>query len=290
MTGKGHETARAARPPGDQIDVSVVIPCLNEAGTIEVVVEKAHRGIEGLGLRGEVLVADNGSTDGSVGLAERLGARVVHVPHRGYGNALRFGMAEARGRMLVMGDADDTYDFGEIGPFVRALEAGADVVMGTRLPPGRMLPGSNPWLNRYVGTPVLTFILNRLFGTRIHDTNCGMRALTRTCFERLDLQASGMEFASEMVIKAGLHHVRMREVPVTLHPDRRTGCRTSGAGTMAGGTWSSCSSTHRISFCSSPVSWRSRSASCSSSPLASGRSTSSATSSTSIISSTAGRW
>jgi hypothetical protein len=123
--------------------------------------------------------------------------------------------------MIIMGDADDTYDFGEIEPFVRAMQRGADLVMGTRLPPGRILPGSNPWLNRHVGTPALTFILNRLFGTRIRDTNCGMRGLTKTCFEKLDLRSTGMEFASEMVVKAGLHGVRIEEVPVTLHPDRR---------------------------------------------------------------------
>jgi glycosyltransferase involved in cell wall biosynthesis len=203
------------------LDLSIVVPCLNEAGTVGTVVEKGLRAMNRLGIQGEVVVSDNGSDDGSIELAQRLGARVVHAPMRGYGNALRHGMTMARGRMIIMGDADDTYDFDEIEPFVRALQGGADLVMGTRLPPGRMIPGANPWLNRYVGTPVLTFILNRLFGTRIHDTNCGMRGLTRECFERLDLRSSGMEFASEMVIKAALHRVWMTEVPVTLHPDRR---------------------------------------------------------------------
>lgn len=211
--------ARSAMPPS--LDVSVVIPCLNEAKTIGAVVEKALRSIRRLGLRGEVVVSDNGSTDGSTEIAEKLGARVVHAPERGYGAALRYGMSAARGWMLIMGDADDTYDFAEIDPFVVAMQQGAEIVMGTRLPPGRILPGANPWMHRYVGTPVLTFVLNRLFGTSIRDTNCGMRGLTRACFDMLDLQADGMEFASEMVIKAGLHGVRLVEVPVTLHPDRR---------------------------------------------------------------------
>ncbi len=212
-------TASSAAPP--DLDLTIVIPCLNEAGTLPIVVEKGLRTLARLGLRGEVLVADNGSTDGSVELAEGLGARVVHVPARGYGNALRHGMAAARGRWLVMGDADATYDFEEIDPFVDELRRGADFVMGTRLPPGRIEPGANPWLNRKLGTPVLTFVLNRLFGTRIHDTNCGMRALTREAFDRLGLRSEGMEFASEMVIKAALHRLRIAEVPVTLYPDRR---------------------------------------------------------------------
>jgi hypothetical protein len=130
-------------------------------------------------------------------------------------------MTRARGRWIIMGDADDTYDFSQIEPFVTQLRAGADLVMGTRLGPGRIEPGANPWLNRYVGTPVLTQVLNRLFGTRIHDVNCGMRGMTQECIRRLDLRSEGMEFASEMVIKAALHQVRIVEVPVTLYPDRR---------------------------------------------------------------------
>ncbi len=203
------------------LDLTIVIPCLNEAKTLPAVIEKGLAAIARLGLTGEVLVSDNGSIDGSIELAERLGARVERCPDRGYGNALRYGMSRAAGRWIVMGDADDTYNFGEIDPFVVELRAGADFVMGTRLPPGRMMPGANPWLNRRVGTPVLTFVLNRLFGTRIRDTNCGMRALTREAFDRLGLRSEGMEFASEMVIKAGLHQLRMSEVPVTLYPDRR---------------------------------------------------------------------
>lgn len=206
-----------ARPP----DVSVVIPCLNEAETIGAVIEKALRAIRRLQLGGEVLVADNGSTDGSIEIAERLGARLVRVKERGYGCALRHGMSAATGRLVVIGDADDTYDFGEIDRFVAAWEAGAEFVMGTRLPPGTILPGANPWLNRNLGTPVLTFVLNRLFRTRIRDVNCGMRAIDRERFLALDLRADGMEFASEMLIKASVMNLRIAEVPVTLHPDRR---------------------------------------------------------------------
>jgi glycosyltransferase involved in cell wall biosynthesis len=225
VRASGARRAAAADVPGteagDAFEVSVVVPCLDEARTLPEVIRKAGAAFAALGLRGEVVVADNGSTDGSVEIAERLGARVVHCTARGYGNALRHGLAAARGRWLVMGDADDTYDFEQIGPFVGALRDGADVVMGTRLPPGRILPGANPWLNRNFGTPALTFVLNRLFGTRIRDANCGMRALTREAFDLLALRAEGMEFASEMIMKAGLHGVRIDEVPVTLHPDRR---------------------------------------------------------------------
>ncbi|MBZ4421558.1 glycosyltransferase family 2 protein [Myxococcus sp. RHSTA-1-4] len=203
------------------MEVSVVIPCLNEVRTLGACIEKALASFQRLGLRGEVVVADNGSNDGSVELAQSLGARVVHVPQRGYGNALRFGMAGARGRWLIMGDADDTYNFEEIGPFVERMRNGAEFVMGTRLGPGKIMPGANPLLNRYVGTPVLTFVLNRLFSTRIRDVNCGMRGLTREAFDRLQLESEGMEFASEMVIKAALHDLDIQEVPVTLYPDRR---------------------------------------------------------------------
>jgi glycosyltransferase involved in cell wall biosynthesis len=199
----------------------VVIPCLDEVRTLGAVVAKALATFDRLGIHGEVLVADNGSTDGSVALAERLGARVVHVEARGYGSALRHGLAAGRGRLLVMGDADDTYDFGELDRFLAQHRAGAQFVMGTRLPPGIILPGANPWLNRNLGTPVLTFVLNRLFGTRIRDVNCGLRAIDREAFRGMGLVSEGMEFASEMLIKAAVQDLRIAEVPVTLHPDRR---------------------------------------------------------------------
>ncbi len=203
------------------LDVSVVIPCLDEALTLRAVVVKALGTFDRLGLRGEVVVADNGSTDGSVAIAERSGARVVHVTARGYGNALRCGMAAAQGRWIIVGDADDTYDFGEMERFIDSFRKGAEFVMGTRLPPGTILPGANPWLNRNLGTPVLTFVLNRLFGTRIRDVNCGLRGIERRCFQDLDLRSEGMEFASEMLIKGAVNGLRIDEVPVTLHPDRR---------------------------------------------------------------------
>ncbi|HTP26167.1 MAG TPA: glycosyltransferase family 2 protein [Anaeromyxobacteraceae bacterium] len=201
--------------------VSVVVPCLNEVKTLGAVIEKCLKAFSQLGIVGEVIVADNGSTDGSIALAERLGARVVKVPERGYGNALRHGMRAGHGRLLIMGDADDTYDFGEMGRFVDGFEHGADFIMGTRLPPGTILPGANPWLHRSVGTPVLTFVLNWLFGTRIRDVNCGMRAIGSDKFRELDLRSEGMEFASEMLLKAAVMDLKIVEVPVTLHPDRR---------------------------------------------------------------------
>src|SRR5574338_550331 len=201
--------------------VSIVIPCLDEAKTLGAVIQKGFAAFARLGVSGEVVVADNGSTDGSIEIAQGLGARVVHVAGRGYGRALRHGMRAASGRLLVMGDADDTYDFGEIDRFIAAYEAGAELVMGTRLPPGTILPGANPWLHRNVGTPALTFVLNRLFGTRIRDVNCGMRAVDRERFLELDLRSDGMEFASEMLIKAAVTELEIAEVPITLHPDRR---------------------------------------------------------------------
>lgn len=211
----------APHADADELELSIVVPCLNEAESLGSVVEKGFAAMRRLGIAGEVIVADNGSRDASPAIAARLGARVVHVSARGYGNALRHGMRAARGRFILMGDADGTYDFGEMDAFIERLRGGSDIVMGTRLPPGRMLPGANPWLNRHVGTPALTFVLNRLFGAGIRDVNCGMRALTRDAFARLALRSEGMEFASEMIIKAALLDLVIEEVPVTLHADRR---------------------------------------------------------------------
>jgi len=206
------------------VDVSIVLPCLNEIQSLEPCVRGAQQALADLrrlhGLRGEVIVADNGSTDGSQALAMRLGARVVPVSERGYGAALRGGFNAARGRYLVMGDADGSYNFREAVPMVEQLMDGADLCMGSRFK-GGIEPGAMPWKNRYIGNPLLTGILNLLFRTGIEDAHCGLRALTKACFERLALTGSGMEFASEMVIKASLKRQVIREVPATLSRDTR---------------------------------------------------------------------
>ncbi len=204
----------------ESIEVSVVMPCLNEEKTIAACVRQAQETLRKAGLRGEVIVADNGSTDGSVKIAESLGARVVHQTKRGYGNALIKGFEEARGKYLIMGDADMSYDFGEVGRFVEKLREGNDLVMGSRFK-GKILPGAMPWKNKWIGNPALTTILNILFGTRVSDAHCGLRALTKDAFQRMNLRTPGMEFASEMVAKAGMCGMRIGEVPITLHPDGR---------------------------------------------------------------------
>lgn len=214
-------TARSATMAVEgELELSVVIPCLDEERSIGVCVEKAVRALREAGLRGEVVVADNGSADRSVEVATGAGARVVPVPVRGYGAALQAGIAAARGRWVVMGDADDSYDFGELSRFVAPLRDGARLVMGTRLR-GEIKPGAMPVLNRRLGTPVLTWILNRLFGTRISDCNCGMRGFDRASFLSLGVVSPGMEFASEMLIRAAIHGLPIAEVPITLHPDKR---------------------------------------------------------------------
>jgi len=206
------------------VDVSIVMPCLNEVQSLAVCVEAAQEALDELRrrhrLEGEILLADNGSTDGSQALAMKLGARVVNVTERGYGAALRGGFEAARGRYLVMGDADGSYDFREAAPMVEALMDGADLCMGSRFK-GGIKPGAMPWKNRYIGNPVLTGILNLIFRTGISDAHCGLRALTKDCFQRLRLSGAGMEFASEMVIKAALRDERITEVPATLSPDLR---------------------------------------------------------------------
>ena len=200
--------------------VSVVIPCLNEAGTLPACIEKSFELLRILQMPGEIIVVDNGSTDGSAEIARSLGANVIPSAARGYGAALLAGCRAARGRYLVVGDADDTYDFREAAPMVQALLAGSDLCMGTRLK-GDIRPGAMPWKNRYIGTPALTMILNLIFHTRITDVNCGLRALTKDAFERMQLQATGMEFASEMLVKAAVLNLHIAELPVTLHKDRR---------------------------------------------------------------------
>jgi len=211
------------RRPG-AADVSFVLPCLNEVQSLGACIAAVREAIDALaarhGLKGEILIADNGSTDGSQALAMRLGARVVPIAERGYGAALRGGFNAARGRFLVMGDADGSYDFREAVPMVEALMAGADLCMGSRFK-GGIAPGAMPWKNRYIGNPLLTGTLNLLFNTGASDAHCGLRALTKACFERLALTGSGMEFASEMVIKAALKRQVIAEVPATLSPDTR---------------------------------------------------------------------
>lgn len=205
-------------------DVSIVMPCLDEAKSLPACIANARAALErmraDLGLSGEIVVADNGSTDGSQLIARALGARVVDVERRGYGAALIGGMRAASGNYLVMGDADGSYDFTESVAMVRALAQGADLCMGSRFK-GGIEAGAMPWKNRYIGNPVLTFILNLFFGARVSDAHCGLRALTKECFERLALGGAGMEFASEMIIKAALKRQNIAETPVRLRRDLR---------------------------------------------------------------------
>jgi glycosyltransferase involved in cell wall biosynthesis len=200
----------------DELTLSVVIPCLNEADSIELVVGKAMDTMRREGIAGEVIVADNGSTDGSRELAERAGARVIREPRRGYGSAYLAGFAAARGRYILMGDADDTYDFTQLGAFLEPLEAGADMVIGNRF--AKIHPGAMPWLHRYVGNPILTGILNLFFRTGVRDAHCGMRAFRRDRLKALDLRTTGMEFASEHVIRAGKLGLDIREIDIEYHP------------------------------------------------------------------------
>ena len=202
-------------------DVSIVIPCLNEAETIEGVVREVQAAVEKNGLSAEVIVADNGSSDGSQQIAARLGAKVISVVERGYGSALRGGIFAARGRYIIMGDADGSYDFSSIGTFVDKLRQGNDFVMGNRFK-GGIQPGAMPWKNQWIGTPALSRIANLFYRTGIGDVNCGLRAFTKPAFVKMNLQTTGMEFASEMVVKASLHRLRIAEVPTILRPDMRT--------------------------------------------------------------------
>jgi glycosyl transferase family 2 len=196
--------------------VSVVIPCLNEALTIGECVRRAFRVLDEHGIPGEVVVADNGSDDGSADYAAIAGAKVVHEPRRGYGRAYLAGFAAAGGNYIVMADADLTYDFNEIPRFIERLDGGAELVIGDRM--DNIHPGAMPWLHRYVGNPVLTGILNVLFRTGVKDAHCGMRAFRRDILPRLDLRTSGMEFASEMVIRAAKQRLAIRQLPIEYHP------------------------------------------------------------------------
>jgi len=196
------------------------MPCLNEELTVGICVEKAIRTMRELGIRGEVVISDNGSTDRSIEIAEAAGARVVRQTLKGYGNALRKGFEEARGTYFIMGDCDDSYDFTDLERFVQRLRSGADMVMGNRLK-GEIKPGAMPWHHRWIGNPALSTFLRMLFRTPVGDSHCGMRGLRREAYQRLGLQMPGMEFASEMVIKASLAGLKIDEIPIVLWPDGR---------------------------------------------------------------------
>ena len=206
------------------MDVSIIIPCLNEEESLPVCVPNAQaalKDLQQLGLEGEIVIADNGSTDNSIEIATQLGARVVNAPQRGYGAALISGLSQAKGKYLVMGDADASYNFQESVPMIQSLVEGADICMGSRFK-GTIKEGAMPWKNRHIGNPILTGILNLFFKSGISDAHCGLRALTKTCFDELKLTSTGMEFASEMVVKACLLNKKMTEVPITLSPDVRS--------------------------------------------------------------------
>jgi glycosyltransferase involved in cell wall biosynthesis len=199
-------------------ELSVVMPCLNEARTIGICIRKAQASFDRLGIAAEVVVADNGSTDGSREIAEELGARVVPVEQRGYGAALTGGIAAAHGRWVIMGDADDSYDFADLKPFVRRLQEGYDLVAGNRFK-GGIREGAMPWLHRRLGNPVLSFVGRRLYGTPCGDIYCGLRGFDREKVAALDIRSSGMEFAIEMIVKASMMGLKVTEVPTTLSPD-----------------------------------------------------------------------
>src|SRR4051794_19981988 len=213
--------AHAAKPDAGEmpellapaLDVSVVLPCLDEMGSIVQCVTGAQRALDQAGLAGEVIVVDNGSCDGSGELAEAVGATVLREHRRGYGQAYRAGFAAARGRYIVMADSDGTYDLGDIPRFVAELEGGADFVIGSRLR-GKIQEGAMPWLHRRIGNPLLTWILNRFFGTRVSDAHCGMRAFRRDVLPLLRLRSAGMELASEQIVRAGKLELRIREIPI----------------------------------------------------------------------------
>ena len=203
------------------VELSILMPCLNEAETLATCIEKANRYLTQNDIAGEVIIADNGSTDGSQEIAQSMGARVIHVRHKGYGNALRGGILNAMGQYVIMADADDSYDFSNLNPFLYKLRQGYDLVMGNRFK-GGIKPGAMPFLHKYLGNPVLTWIGKLFFASPCNDFHCGLRGFRREAIEQLDLRTTGMEFASEMVVKATLNKMRITEVPTTLSPDGRS--------------------------------------------------------------------
>jgi glycosyltransferase involved in cell wall biosynthesis len=208
-----------ATPP----EVSIVMPCLNEEDTLGTCIEKAQRSLRESSIAGEIIVADNGSTDESPNIATQMGARIVHVRAKGYGNALMGGIAAASGKFIIMGDADDSYDFLEIPKFIEKLREGFDLVQGCRLPTGggQVLPGAMPLTHRWLGNPVLSLISRWWFHAPVHDVYCGLRGFSKALYNRLGQRCTGMEFATEMIIKASLCGEKIAEVPITLHPDGR---------------------------------------------------------------------
>ncbi len=215
------QRAPRAKASPRTLELTILMPCLNEAETIEVCIKKAMGYLARSGVAGEVLIADNGSTDGSQALARALGARVVAVPEKGYGAALIGGIAAARGRFVIMGDADDSYDFENLDGMIDHLRSGADLVMGNRFQ-GGISPGAMPFLHRYLGNPVLSFVGRLFFAIPVGDFHCGLRGFSRESILALRLQSPGMEFASEMVVKAALNGLRIEETPTTLKPDGRS--------------------------------------------------------------------
>ena len=221
MTSAGEVTQAAGEiEQAAQLEFSIVMPCLNEAASVGVCIEKARASLDKAGIAGEIIVADNGSTDDSRLIATDRGARVVPVAARGYGNALAVGIEAARGRYVIMGDADDSYDFSQLEPFVEKLRDGCDLVVGNRFK-GGIEPQSMPFLHRVLGNPMLSFIGRRLFGTPCGDIYCGLRGFDRAKIQALDLRSGGMEYAIEMIVKATLNGLRVAEVPTVLSPDER---------------------------------------------------------------------
>jgi len=210
----------AGQPTHNSVEVSVVIPCLNEARTLGACIKKAQSALKDAQILGEVVVADNCSTDGSIGIAEELGARVVHAPLKGYGSALRRGIEEAKGAFIIMGDADGSHDFSELPRFVEQWRKGFELVLGDRFK-GEIKPGAMSWHHKYIGNPMLTLILNLFFGAGIGDVYCGMRGFTPGLYRQLDMRTTGMEFAVEFVLKATKLKAKITEVPITVWPDQR---------------------------------------------------------------------
>lgn len=226
LHGLIEDAGRAPTCDGYHCELSIVMPCLDEADTVGTCVRKAQQAIAELGIVGEVIVADNGSRDGSVEIAHSLGARVVHVREPGYGAALMGGIEAAQGRFVLMGDADDSYDFTQAKLFYDRLAAGAELVQGCRLPSGggRIMPGAMPWLHQY-GNPGLSWLVRTMFKAPVHDIYCGMRGFTKDLYKRLDQRCTGMEFATEMTIKSTLFGATIEEIPITLHRDGRVAHR-----------------------------------------------------------------